>query len=71
MLIALIGDCKEIYLHAGTVTLMCVSKPEIPSGTLVYIKVLDIHIYTDHTSTNRARKTERLEFIVRSGYAFN
>lgn len=50
---------QRIYLHAGTVTLMCVSKPEIPSGTLVYIKILDIHIYMDHTSSNKTKNIER------------
>lgn len=60
---------QRIYLHAGTVTLMCVSKPEIPSGTLVYIKILDIHVYTDHTSTKRTGKIETQVFILKSGYA--
>lgn len=49
---------------------MCVSKPEVPSSTLVYIKILDIHVYTDDTSSNRTKKKEREVFIVRSGYGF-
>lgn len=49
---------------------MCISKPEVPSNTLVYIEILDIHIYTDHTSTNRTGKKEREVFIMRSGYGF-
>lgn len=39
------------HLHAGPVTLMCVCKPEVSTGTLIHIKSLDVDVDTDNTPT--------------------
>lgn len=41
------------HLHAGTITFVCVCKPEVSTGTLIHIESLDVHVDTDHTPTTR------------------
>ncbi len=44
------------HLHAGPITLMCVCKPEVSTGTLIHIESLDVDVNTDNTPTPPKQK---------------
>ncbi len=44
------------HLHAGPITLMCVCKPEVSTGTLIHIESLDVDVDMDNTPTPPKQK---------------
>lgn len=44
------------HLHAGTITLVCVCKPEVSTGTLIHNESMNIDVNTDHTPTTRTHR---------------
>ncbi|KAG7232467.1 hypothetical protein INR49_008831 [Caranx melampygus] len=45
-----------VYLHAGAIALVRISKPVVSCCALVQVDVLDVDVHTDHTSDAERRR---------------